>query len=73
MVVDFRRPRRDNSLLTINNSPVEIIQSQFLGVHIMEYLTWSLNTIFIAKKAQQLLPAETEKSLSSSPCSTEKP
>ena len=44
MVVDFRS---DHSPLTIN-SPVEIISStKFLGVHLMENLTWTLNTSFI--------------------------
>ena len=40
MVVDFRRPRNNHSLL---------------GVHLAENLTWSLNTSSIAKKVQQCL------------------
>ncbi|KAI4879858.1 hypothetical protein NFI96_004003 [Prochilodus magdalenae] len=56
MVVDFRRVRGDHAPLNINGSAVEIVQStKFLGVHIMENLTWSLNTSSIAKKAQQRL------------------
>ncbi|KAI4898548.1 hypothetical protein NFI96_023348, partial [Prochilodus magdalenae] len=56
MVVDFRRVRGDHAPLNINGSAVEIVQStKFLGVHITENLTWSLNTSFIAKKAQQCL------------------
>lgn len=56
MVVDFRRVQRDHSPLNIGGSPVEIVQStKFLGVHLTENLTWSLNTSHTAKKAQQRL------------------
>ncbi|KAI4899020.1 hypothetical protein NFI96_007116 [Prochilodus magdalenae] len=56
MVVDFRRTRRDHSPLHINGSTVEIVKStKFLGVHLAEDLTWSLNTSTITKKAQQRL------------------
>ncbi|KAI4894685.1 hypothetical protein NFI96_032407 [Prochilodus magdalenae] len=56
MVVDFRRTRRDHSPLHIDGSTVEIIKStKFLGVHLAEDLTWSLNTSTITKKAQQRL------------------
>ncbi|KAI4896098.1 hypothetical protein NFI96_006456 [Prochilodus magdalenae] len=56
MVVNFRRVRGDHVPLNINGSAVEIVQStKFLGVHITENLTWSLNTSSIAKKAQQRL------------------
>lgn len=56
MVVDFRRAQRDHSPLNIGGSPVEIVQStKFLGVHLTENLTWSLNTSSTAKKAQQRL------------------
>ncbi|KAI4886435.1 hypothetical protein NFI96_011889 [Prochilodus magdalenae] len=45
MVVDFRRTRRDHSPLHIDGSTVEIVKStKFLGVHLAEDLTWSLNT-----------------------------
>ncbi|KAK1806958.1 hypothetical protein P4O66_005440 [Electrophorus voltai] len=53
MVVDFRRARRDHSPLAINGSSVEIVK--FLGVHIAENLTWTLNTSSITKRAQQHL------------------
>ncbi|XP_072516687.1 uncharacterized protein [Salminus brasiliensis] len=54
MVVDFRKTRRDHSPLNINGSSVEIVKStKFLGVHLAENLTWSLNTSSTAKKAQQ--------------------
>ncbi|KAK3564556.1 hypothetical protein QTP86_022798, partial [Hemibagrus guttatus] len=37
-------------------SPVEIVKiTKFLGVHLMENFTWSLNTSSITKKAQQRL------------------
>ncbi|KAK3530964.1 hypothetical protein QTP70_007265 [Hemibagrus guttatus] len=56
MVVDFRRAQSDHSLLFIDGSPVEIIKStKFLGLHLTEDLTWSLNTTSISKKAQQRL------------------
>ncbi|KAK3571042.1 hypothetical protein QTP86_001294 [Hemibagrus guttatus] len=55
-VVDFRRAQSDHSPLNINRSNVEIIKStKFLGVHLVEGLTWSLNTSSITKKAQQRL------------------
>ncbi|GAA6071249.1 uncharacterized protein LOC121182596, partial [Tachysurus ichikawai] len=56
MVVDFRRAQSDHSLLNIDGSSVEIIKStKFLGVHLAENFTWSLNTSSITKKAQQRL------------------
>ncbi|KAK3523195.1 hypothetical protein QTP86_021749, partial [Hemibagrus guttatus] len=46
----------DHSPLFIDRSPVEIIKStKFLGVHLAENFTWSLNTTSITKKAQQCL------------------
>ncbi|KAK3534925.1 hypothetical protein QTP70_002009 [Hemibagrus guttatus] len=42
--------------LNIKGSNVEIVKStKFLGVHLVEDLTWSLNTSSITKKAQQHL------------------
>ncbi|KAK3546817.1 hypothetical protein QTP86_003083 [Hemibagrus guttatus] len=56
MVVDFRRAHSGHSLLYIDGSSVEIVKStKFLGVHLTENLTWSLNTSSITKKAQQCL------------------
>ncbi|KAK3564738.1 hypothetical protein QTP86_024866 [Hemibagrus guttatus] len=56
MVVDFRRAQSDHSLLFIDRSPVEIVKStKFLGVHLVENFTWSLNTSSISKKAQHCL------------------
>ncbi|KAK3517276.1 hypothetical protein QTP70_002302 [Hemibagrus guttatus] len=46
----------DHSPLFISGSPVEIVRStKFLGVHLVENFTWSLNTTSITKKAQQHL------------------
>ncbi|KAK3529343.1 hypothetical protein QTP70_029136, partial [Hemibagrus guttatus] len=47
------REQSDHSPLNINGSNVEI--TKFLGVHLAEDLTWSLNTSFTIKKAQQRL------------------
>ncbi|KAK3532777.1 hypothetical protein QTP86_028146, partial [Hemibagrus guttatus] len=69
MVVDFRRAQSDHSPLFIDGSYVEIAKStKFLGVHLVENLTWSLNTSSISKKSPSapLLPAEAEESPSTS-------
>ncbi|KAK1784423.1 hypothetical protein P4O66_001744, partial [Electrophorus voltai] len=56
MVVDLGRARRDHSPLAINSSSVEIIKNiKFLGLHLAENLTWTLNTSSITKRAQQRL------------------
>ncbi|KAK3516392.1 hypothetical protein QTP70_010484 [Hemibagrus guttatus] len=56
MVIDFRRAQSDHSPLNIDGCNVELIKStKFLGVHLAEDLTWSLNTSSITKKAQQRL------------------
>ncbi|KAK3532003.1 hypothetical protein QTP86_003229 [Hemibagrus guttatus] len=56
MVVDFRRAQSNHSSLFIDGSPMEIVKStKFLGVHLVENFTWSLNTSSISKKAQQRL------------------
>ncbi|KAK3523497.1 hypothetical protein QTP70_001160 [Hemibagrus guttatus] len=56
MVVDFRRAQSDHSPLNIDGSNVKIVKStKFLGVHLVEDLTWSLNTSSITRKAQQCL------------------
>ncbi|KAK3510886.1 hypothetical protein QTP70_024380, partial [Hemibagrus guttatus] len=44
------------AILFIDESSVEIVKStKFLGVHLAENFTWSLNTSSISKKAQQCL------------------
>ncbi|KAI5611683.1 gastrula zinc finger protein XlCGF28.1-like [Silurus asotus] len=56
MVVDFRRAQSDQSPLIIDGFSVEMVKStKFLGVHLADNLTWSLNTSSITKKAQQHL------------------
>ncbi|KAF7697681.1 hypothetical protein HF521_004191 [Silurus meridionalis] len=56
MVMDFRRAQSSHSPLIIDGSSVEIVKStKFLGVHLADNLTWSLNTSSITKKAQQRL------------------
>ncbi|KAK3543961.1 hypothetical protein QTP70_032184 [Hemibagrus guttatus] len=56
MLVDFRREQNDHPPLFIDGSSVEIVKStKFLGVHLVENFTWSLNTTSISKKAQQRL------------------
>ncbi|KAI3376898.1 hypothetical protein L3Q82_000149 [Scortum barcoo] len=42
--------------LLINNTAVEVVSStKFLGVHITDDLTWSVNTASLVKRAQQRL------------------
>ncbi|KAK3558596.1 hypothetical protein QTP86_021669 [Hemibagrus guttatus] len=56
MVVDFRRAQSGHSPLFIDGSTVEIVKStKFLGVHLAENFTWSLNTTSITKKTQMRL------------------
>ncbi|KAI5092869.1 hypothetical protein C0J45_17260 [Silurus meridionalis] len=51
-----RRVQSDHSPLIIDGSSVEIVKStKFLGVHLEENPTWSLNTSSITKKSQQCL------------------
>ncbi|KAF7698235.1 hypothetical protein HF521_004745, partial [Silurus meridionalis] len=48
------RAQSSHSSLIIDGSSVEIIKNtKFLGVHLVENFTWSLNTSSITKKAQQ--------------------
>ncbi|KAK3525747.1 hypothetical protein QTP70_007384 [Hemibagrus guttatus] len=56
MVVDFRRAQSGHSPLFIDGTSVEIVKStKFLGVHLAENFTWSINTSSISKKDQQHL------------------
>ena len=56
LVIDFRRTLHKHNPLCINNLPVQIVQStKFLGIHITDDLSWTLNTTHITKKAQQRL------------------
>ncbi len=56
LVVDFRRPSREHTPITINETPVERVNSfKFLVVHITEDLTWSAHTDAVLKKTHQRL------------------
>ncbi len=57
VIVDFRRSRRTTqTALFINGEEVERVDSiKFLGIHISEDLTWSLNDSSLVKRAQQRL------------------
>ena len=52
----FRKKHTPHIPLIINGSAVESVKStKFLGVHITDDLTWSINTTALVKKAQQRL------------------
>ncbi len=56
LVVDYRRQSREHTPITIDKTPVERVNSfKFLGVHIIEDLTWSVHTDAVLKKAHQRL------------------
>uniref|UniRef100_A0A3B4TE14 Reverse transcriptase domain-containing protein n=1 Tax=Seriola dumerili TaxID=41447 RepID=A0A3B4TE14_SERDU len=56
LIVDFRKRSDTPAPLLINETEVERVTSfKFLGVHISEDLSWSLNTSTLVKKAHQRL------------------
>ncbi|CAM4275437.1 unnamed protein product [Leuciscus chuanchicus] len=56
MIVDMRKKRRTHQSLFIKDLEVETVSSfKYLGVHISEDLTWTLNTTQLVKKGQQRL------------------
>lgn len=56
IVVDFRRTKACHAPLIINGAEVERVSStKFLGVHVTEDLSWTTNTVALAKKANQRL------------------
>ncbi|XP_040908606.1 NACHT, LRR and PYD domains-containing protein 12-like, partial [Toxotes jaculatrix] len=56
IIVDFRKFQPSHAPLLINNSAVEVVSStKFLGVHITDDLTWSVNSASLVKRAQQRL------------------
>ena len=56
LIVDFRRKKTDIQPLLIGGTCVERVSDfHFLGVNIMEDLTWSVHTTELVKKAQQRL------------------
>lgn len=55
LIIDFRQHSEDLSPLTIRGEVVERVSSfKFLGVHISENLTWTVNTNALVKKKAQL-------------------
>jgi hypothetical protein len=56
MMVDMRKKRSLHRPLFIGELEVERVSSfQYLGVHISDELTWTLNTTQLVKKSQQRL------------------
>lgn len=56
IMVDFRRSGPSHTRLRINDTAVEVLSTtKYLGVHIIDNLSWSLHTSSLAKKAQQRL------------------
>ncbi|KAI4889637.1 hypothetical protein NFI96_003621 [Prochilodus magdalenae] len=56
MIVDMRKERRPHQALFIRGLEVERVSSfKYLGVHISDDLTWTLNTTYVLKRAQQRL------------------
>ena len=56
VIVDLRRNQRGHSPLLIEDTAVEVVSNtKFLGVHITDSLTWSLNTSSLVKRAQKRL------------------
>ncbi|KAI3375853.1 hypothetical protein L3Q82_004124 [Scortum barcoo] len=52
----LRRTRPQHAPLTINGATVErVCSTKFLGVHVTEDLSWTINTTSLAKKANQRL------------------
>uniref|UniRef100_A0A3B1IGX3 Reverse transcriptase domain-containing protein n=1 Tax=Astyanax mexicanus TaxID=7994 RepID=A0A3B1IGX3_ASTMX len=56
LIVDMRKGRRPHQPLFIRELEVERVSSfKYLGVHISQDLTWTINTTQLVKKAQQRL------------------
>ena len=56
MIVDYRKRRTEQSPILINGVVVEQVESfKFLGVHIINKLTWSKHTKTVMKRARQNL------------------
>ncbi len=56
LIIDFRRKKTDVQSLFIGGDCVERLSDfRFLGIHLQDDLTWSINTTAIMKKAQQRL------------------
>lgn len=56
IIMDFRKRSTDPAPLSINGECVDRVHSfKFLGLHITDNLSWTVNTAAVAKKAQQRL------------------
>lgn len=56
MIVNFRKSQSKHTTLSISGSTVERVENiKFLGVQILDRLTWSMNTTRIVTRAQQRL------------------
>ena len=56
LIIDFRRKKTEITPLFINGESVErVADFRFLGVHIEDSLSWSVNTSELLKKSQQRL------------------
>ncbi|KAI3357423.1 hypothetical protein L3Q82_015858, partial [Scortum barcoo] len=65
IIVDFRKIQPSHAPLLINNSAVEVVSStKFLGVHITDDLTWSVNSASLVQEgtAAPALPETDEES-----------
>lgn len=56
MIIDFRRSQPKHTSLSISGSTVESVENiKFLGVQILDRLSWTINNSGIVKRAQQRL------------------
>ncbi|KAI4875372.1 hypothetical protein NFI96_001783 [Prochilodus magdalenae] len=54
LIIDFRKGGRTHTPLNIGGTLVErVSRFKFLGVHLAENLTWTINTSHLVRKAQQ--------------------
>ena len=56
LIIDRRRNKPDIQSIYMNRESVERVSDfRFLGIHIQQHLTWTINTKALMKKAQQRL------------------
>jgi hypothetical protein len=56
MVIDLRIMKSEIPVITIDNTPIERVQShKLLGIWLQSDLKWHTNTFFIIKKARKRL------------------
>jgi hypothetical protein len=54
MIVDYRKRRTEHAPILIDGAVLEQVESfKFLGVHIIDKLTWSKHTKTVVKRARQ--------------------